>query len=1031
MNVLILPPTETGEAVAELLRDWSAARLLEPFCLWTAGTAGVRRIVVGEASKLTLGDALAGADLDAIACSAFYPAADGEKLDADFGSAAEACMGVAALVIDFDPTHPLHRTLVVAPATARQAVPGELFRPGWSGLYVAPEDRSRPGASDQLEGGNERFIRHAAHAVATICDLWATPPASRPELLGWLAAQPAGPDAAGVRVVRCFSRVVELGYAVDHIAATAFSSEGGWPRPEPERFDRATDPERVIAHLSSAYTNKHRDTLRRRRFEPIERDDLGPMTLMQAFKFLLEQFESWRKQLPLQLVDEIRKNLHRRIARYVLRIFGIEIKPWEDLRKGERGLDSVRDELERTESLEIEDRLAPETWRDLRRIAFGLIDGSELPDGVGGNSLDRNHRRTLVCDPAWIARRPGDDDDERDTPVPLLDRVHTELVAAAASARARAAALDVARDKLASDGDPGTKNPPPPAGGWRRWFAPLSRRSRRRQEASRDQPLLGSLRRVGYYTAFACLLIVFALLRLKWSGLFAIPPVLLLWFVLSAGDARRVLIGIHEAEAAAAARDLLELNLTLERLHVEADATRLERRLAELETWMAIIAELVHWPWVGAPIESLELSEPVDEETLPAACTVAVARPDRTVVELLGGRARAVAFNTGWLSAIYRGVEDSTMAAYNDERGIGGIPPDPAADLSTDEDAPRQALLAAVERGDGRRLWESPVATELLEAIDATPIDDLAPSVEQAGWGRRPLGPTTAWVAPPEGIDAVVAQRGAAVVAVGGGAGVVVGACTVLSVAGAVERARDRAVKTADGRSAAIAGVSAIADTGLVVVHCDGDLGIGEPPPVAGRHARGAAVVAWHPLRPGDVRWGVVAGRSGSAAVAYDSAHSPVPGTPLFDLDGLLVALQAEPGRALPIVDLEGLLASAAEPGDEETDVDGVASNGHDPTGGPNSVSSPAVAATVFLAAIAKAETKMLPPVHWVEAGDANAVERVLPPAIDLSGAAERVASLSGGAAFMRPLRVTTHRVEVTAPAAATALASCAPVTTR
>lgn len=1048
MNVLLLPETATASAVVDRLVEWSAGRLLAPFCVWPVGDVEggeVRHVAAGRCEPRLLGDALAASDPAAIAFSAFHPAKAGEGFDERFAAAVAACLDTAVRVLDFDPDKPLACTMVVAPGDVGQPVPPELFRASWPGIYVAPEDRARPGAVNQLDRSDGRFVRHAAHAAATIAGIWSTPAANRPDLLAHVAAEPAGPLAVGVRVARCFSRSVELGYLPDHVAALAFSAAGGWPRPDPERFDRSPDPARVVAHLSAGYLAKHRDTLGRRPFKEVTEDEPKPLGLVAAFRELCRRLWAYVRRRPFELIEEAIAGVHDKAAVYVERLAGpgsgLRVRRWDQLPAGERSLAGLRGKLEADGPLEVDDGDVGATWTDLRRIALGLIDGSELPDSVGADALLHGGRRLVVCDPDRIARHPdasppapagaeGEDpsedageeaaEDSSEEPAPMLAQIQAEVLMALDGARSRAEALGNAIAEAAARRaeDAKTAEPEPRR---RRWLPWRGRRRRRRD------PFVGLVRRVARYFIVACLATGGAMTQLSLlRGGVATALIWTLWFLFTANAARKAFWRARIADDERAARELRELNLTLARIQAQADAKRLERRAAELDTWIAVLAELVHRPWVREPFESLELDAGVAPESLPAACSAAVAEPDDVVLERIASRARAKAFRTGWLSSIYGSVEARAMADYNHVRDIGGPPRDPAADVTLDEDSPREALRLAVIGGHGRRLWENPIARELIEAVDATAIDELAPGVVGLASGARPLGPSTVWVVPPDGIGSVAAERAASAVAVGRhGAGVVVAPRTVLT-ATAVVSGRDVPSVVAVGGERITVVESIRLDRGLALLRCEADLPAESCSDAVAELRHGTAVVAWDARRGAEsVRWGLVAGTAGTVAVAYEGASDPVAGTPLFDLDGRLVAIQGEGGGVAHRLDDVGELLAAAEesgppPEGSEQDGEQQATRYDRPDNGG------ATPATGFLGAIFDAEgSRAMTPIHWTSGNGSNRIELSLPPGMVLDGDAARVDRLSGGAEFMRPLRVMAHRIELTEPAAPEDLVSC------
>ena len=584
MNVLLLPRTETAAAVAELLTRWSAAGLLRPFCVSDAEEASLstQRVRAGAAERMPLSRALADApgEPEAVEFVAFYPLGAEEEADAGFADAVRGFLERAARHV-FDAQtdrRVLTCVLAVAPETQDKRLPPALYRSGWANLLVAPEDRASPGKVNRLEEGGDRFLRHAAHAAATIGALWATPEPNLPDLPARLREEPAGTLQVPVRVVRCYSRVVELGYIVDHIAAATFECRGSWPRPG-KSFEHAQDPEELLASVARVYMERHRDTLVRRSFSPIHDVPQPLPDLFTALVRLAEQIVAYVRRLPSRLLEEAIATVHEKAADYIealSRSTGrIAVRRWREAADDGAELAAL-DEALAKEPLVIEDGAVERTWTELRKITLGLVDGSPLPDGIRQQARAAGDRTKVVCDPALIAHDPAavvaaeepeedpgaGGEDEEPAPEPFLELIRARVEAAREEAVARVTALE----RPASPEQPEEEEEE-------------SKAKRRRRGGS-------WLRRVGRRIFLALLVAVVAIAAattfLSVLPAIAVSAAVLAGLFLAVGFAARDALRhppIPDDEEAAA--ELRELNRILELAQARGDAERLGRRLRE------------------------------------------------------------------------------------------------------------------------------------------------------------------------------------------------------------------------------------------------------------------------------------------------------------------------------------------------------------------------------------------------------------------------------------------------------------------
>lgn len=984
MNVLLLPDTKGAAQVLDLLVRWSGEGLLRPFCAWSAGQESgdwVRCVAEGVVSDEWIGEALVDAPPEEIEFVAFYPLAGEEAAAATFADAVEGFLSHARdRLLDRSLDRLLTCTMVVAPESVDQRLPEGLFRASWANLMVAPEDRPAPGGINQLGRDGGRFVPHAAHAIATIAVLWQTPAVNRPDLLSVLRDEPAGPLRVPVRVVRCFSRVVELGFVVDHVAALAFDARGGWPRPGPD-FERPSDPARVLAGVTRAFMREHKVPLGRRPFKPIRDVAVPPPDPLTALAHLVRELDAYVRNLPSRLLEEARRTVREKAIDYLEAISASTGRAgvrWRQIGDQIDDLESLNEVLEE-EPLVIEDGAVGQVWTDLRQTTLGLVDGSPLPESIQPWLRAPGGRRLVICDPALLAVDPcaeasEAEEDEDAASLPFLRQVRSRVRTAREAAEERLAALGVEEEREEEDdaGEEGESN----RRGWP-W-------------------LRGAVRRI---TALVLLAVTAGVVawRLLPPGFALLASfAIALLAVLAAGvAARRAFLRPPIPYDEESAAELRRLNRVLELAQARGDAARLARRCEELDTWIAILSELLHRPWVREPHESVEVPGIVDEETLPAACAVGVTENDQLLLERFGRRARAEAFHPGWLSSVYRRVYALVVEDRPESAG-DGLVTSAAADTNLDRESLRRALLDAVLRGDGRRRLDSPVAADLLDAVNAAAVDDLAPTVVPARSGSRPLGPTATWIAPPAGAEEAAAGHEAQVVGVRGwkSSGVFLEPDLVIApAAAAVDRLMVVAIP--GKKPVEVAETTLPESTGLALLRLAEPYGeavdtVATPPP-------GAPVVAMEAGPDGlDWRWGVVADEGG-VDVVYDGGP-PGLGAPVFDFSGNLVGLQGPRESLLSVAPPTELLARDTEPL-------GASGRGLPPSSRP---------ASAFLRAIVDRGEQELVSAYFVQRGEGRAIELELPTSLTAMDEEGAVGRLSGGAEFLRPLRLMIHRLEAT-----------------
>jgi hypothetical protein len=1081
MRVVITPRSATCDAVMACLRSWSASGLLDPFCWWQAAKEGepdfaVDRMEGGVPHREPLASALTGQPPERTALVAFYPATSEDGFDPRFSDRVSVHVTAAADVFAFR-RHTTECTMIVAPAEIGQTVPPELFDARWeTNVYAAPEDRASPQDVNILPGDETRFPMHAAHALATLADLWSTPGQAEQPVLGNLGSGAFGDYAAPVQVARCFSRVLDFGYLPDHLAAHAFQAGPSWPNPDRRHYDIVSTSSAYAPYLVKRYLDAHREVLGLSVVEPIQMPPPPEYGLLEALWLLLTDL-IWRlRRAPFEKLDEVRTAIYNRAATVIQSKGGRRVRPLHGKTTGQ--VEELEADLERP--LFVPDGAVAAAWTDLRRLALGLVDGAELPDWVEDGALrSGSTQRAVVVDPRRIVPDPEDvppavaaGQPRACDPLNLDDRfakpesgedqpeevdqehwVHPHLdtplwMVGVGIARAlRTAEVEGAAPPAAEERDAEAE------------AEELAAQRRLRTRLRRKQ----LRRRVG-----VSILLAIAAGYGAWESLtltlrpLAFAAIAAIWTLWAANLARKALLRDRDEEHAELQAELDRVNRAILRAQRAGDAIRLERRYDEYLDWAEATGWVVHHPWVGAPLAGVEIRAPIDRETLPAAAAVAVA-PAGEGLAALARRAQSQLFSPRWLSDVYAGVESAVMSEAEGGVGYAGGGdarwPDPAGDVSPDPGSPRRVLLAALRRGDHRQLDQSDMAANLLDFLDAEPIDALAKTtvpldhrMRSGGLEALALPPAVGWFSAPDSIEQVADRAGGAVVSIeakrGGvpiaGSGVVVGADGLVATARRLAAdCEEIAVTTADGEvhDAELLRLSPLADLALLTaasIEVDGATLDGAD----SRIGQGDPVVTLCPAPSPDdepaLGWGLVTStaQADGCRSFQVTLQSPdlASGAPVFDVQGRIVGIASTGASANGSGESDGGSVAAIAPVDAlhaliatESTSPSVRGDGSADGDARAPGAGPARTPSEFLGAIAPGAGPVhLLPQHWVSPDADEEVARFLPEDatahVDGNTPIER---LSGRSRFHTPIRVLFHRTDLPKPSRSQRLASC------
>lgn len=949
MLVVLAPPG--ADAVLDRLRAWSHARILEPLLWWDAGSDDARLLKNGEVGdESNIAAVLAKERVDPDDVRAVGYIAGGPLSREDVESAIDALAERFARlrkVLAFG-KGPEQAALVIVPSTPRSRFHGIEehmggFRPV---VVVAPEDRRHPFDANFLAHPADEMVEaHVAHALVALGGAQATPIPQVPPIVG--LADTSLDHLGGVFVTRSFSRMLDLGYLVDHVASQVLRPGRGWPNPDPLEFDRKELSEEQIDALVEGYFAAHADVLELTSVDPVRPAPPRKLGLWEALRAVAHYLWRSLQKKPVEWLDTKVGGLYDSFAQRLEALApgsGIEVQRWR-----EEGV-TLGEAAHRAHSAidpHIPDGAVGPTWRDLWRLSIGLVDGAERPQWVPTGVLRSGELKQLAADPDQIVPDPLDlpPSSKGLENVQACDPERWDpLVKSGFAAEPSDSIQELSDDALAALREQlqGYYMPRSTSLLWKIGVRLASNRGLAELERSAPPPeewpdpgrveveLASKAKRYRRGFLFnATLLTGVALVggtvmlstgHPLWSKVGVWGGEVFLWLVGIALLWRRA----DRRESADVSETIEEhyelVNRTVVAMYRRVDAVRLGRRYAEYKHWAEIVGHFVHRPFVSVSSSPVEPVPDVDPETLPAAFTVGVGLVDDEELLRAGAEIQRGIFNPSWLRDFADGVMRNVMTDLLTRQGIdaelsGQALPDPFPDVQNEEGSPRRSFLQAVKEGHHRSIDSSPITQHFLQHLGAMASRRFAKTVVDLRDERvqRSFGPTATWVGLPTDGEALASAVRPVVVKVlvsapdGNtmGSGVVVGP-NGLAVTNAhvIDGAATLRVELPGGQQveARVAARSTTTDLAVVEFTPPSRLPVAR---IAGSSpAQGAMVVlAGHPFDfDGEptLTWGLVSAShrkvdlgDGQITVLQTSypAAGGASGSPVFDLDGKVVAI--------------------------------------------------------------------------------------------------------------------------------------------
>jgi hypothetical protein len=246
VTVVVLDLTQGPQRLDAVVDDWGASGFLRPVVWLTPGGDGTssHRVVPDpdELSSRSRNECInAFGTREQLSLMVLV-----EPTSDDWAPLFEVVRRVASeLDNDFGHDDPVPRTLIVLPWSNQHRSPlkeSPLFRLRWDAIRVIAQEDSESPSHGVVYGEREAAV--GTHVLAALAGLWNA---------GALAQTSVsdGPTETPVRLVRCWTRVIDGGYLLDHVARALPGVERQSDRPEDAELGRLHDDALTLKAVSA------------------------------------------------------------------------------------------------------------------------------------------------------------------------------------------------------------------------------------------------------------------------------------------------------------------------------------------------------------------------------------------------------------------------------------------------------------------------------------------------------------------------------------------------------------------------------------------------------------------------------------------------------------------------------------------------------------------------------------------------------------------------------------------------------------
>lgn len=392
---IIVANPDSGAAVLDVLRDWSAMDLISDF-LWvlasepaTQDSARALLICAGQGRLTTVAEHIADSpDLQTLRVCALDSLSGPAELEAAQRLLDQLAGGSGGTDIRLFGMSITRVHVVAMSLLAAQTRPIEVSG-GWHSLILAAEDRYGPGeAAVKLQQGDRGMCAmHTAAGLAGLLGLWAGIPHSALD-----GATP--PSQQLVRLARCYFRSIDADHITAELGDLVTDTASAAPRTchDEEELPPPPDEARSLADAAEALLRLHPEVLRGN-VAPPERPQVKVIGWWRMLKMFVGFLWAAMRNAPRDWANGVVAVANQGMANLVQRMVGVDsqyrviangrmadgrLASWQEI---DRALDSVQDAAGVGDACTEPIALGP-LWQDFFEVGLSLVDGATRNPGV-------------------------------------------------------------------------------------------------------------------------------------------------------------------------------------------------------------------------------------------------------------------------------------------------------------------------------------------------------------------------------------------------------------------------------------------------------------------------------------------------------------------------------------------------------------------------------------------------------------------------------------------------------------------------